>query len=464
MSEVPDSGRIYTVSELTRALKALLEKRFAFVWVQAEISNFRVPSSGHYYFALKDEEALLRAVMFRGQNRQLRFMPEDGMRVLALGRLSIYAPRGEYQLIVEHLQPEGVGALQIAFEQLREKLAREGLFDKERKQPLPFLPCTICLVTSPTGAVVFDILNVLGRRFENLAVEIVPVKVQGEEAPGEIAAALGMVNRRGKADVIILARGGGSLEDLWAFNTELVARAIAASRIPIISAIGHETDYTIADMVADVRAPTPSAAAEIVVPVKEELLMRCDEMTERLTSACRRRITEARTLLARLMSRLVDPRKALQLQRDRLKANRHRLQLALTRTVEHHRHRIEILQSSINGVNPIRKIQEYKVKLENIEGRSRHNIQSLLHHLRGRLQEREATLSALDPQAVLQRGYSITRNKQTGRVVTSACSVPLGQELEIILARGSLTATATGRKTAKQPPQTGEKGKGNTKR
>lgn len=464
MSEAPDPGRIYTVSELTRELKALLEKRFAFVWVQAEISNFRVPSSGHYYFALKDEEALLRAVMFRSQNRQLRFMPEDGMRVLALGRLSIYAPRGEYQLIVEHLQPEGVGALQIAFEQLREKLAREGLFDKERKQPLPFLPTTICLVTSPTGAVVFDILNVLGRRFENLAVEIVPVKVQGEEAPGEIAAALDMVNRRGRADVIILARGGGSLEDLWAFNTELVARAIAASRIPLISAVGHETDYTIADMVADVRAPTPSAAAEIVVPVKEELLMRCDEMVERLTTACRRRITEARTLLARLTSRLVDPRKALQLQRDRLMGNRHRLQLAMTRTVEHHRHRAEMLLRSIDAVNPIRKIREYKVKLEYLEGRSRHNIQSLLHHLRSRLQELEATLSAMDPQAVLQRGYSITRNRQTGRVVTRARTVPVGQELEIILARGSLTATATGRKTGKQPPQTGEKGKGNTKR
>ncbi len=464
MSEAPDPGRIYTVSELTRELKALLEKRFAFVWVQAEISNFRVPSSGHYYFALKDEEALLRAVMFRSQNRQLRFMPEDGMRVLALGRLSIYAPRGEYQLIVEHLQPEGVGALQIAFEQLREKLAREGLFDKERKQPLPFLPTTICLVTSPTGAVVFDILNVLGRRFENLAVEIVPVKVQGEEAPGEIAAALDMVNRRGRADVIILARGGGSLEDLWAFNTELVARAIAASRIPLISAVGHETDYTIADMVADVRVPTPSAAAEIVVPVKEELLMRCDEMVERLTTACRRRITEARTLLARLTSRLVDPRKALQLQRDRLVGNRHRLQLAMTRTVEHHRHRAEMLLRSIDAVNPIRKIREYKVKLEYLEGRSRHNIQSLLHHLRSRLQELEATLSAMDPQAVLQRGYSITRNRQTGRVVTRARTVPVGQELEIILARGSLTATATGRKTGKQPPQTGEKGKGNTKR
>ena len=464
MSEAPDPGRIYTVSELTRELKALLEKRFAFVWVQAEISNFRVPSSGHYYFALKDEEALLRAVMFRSQNRQLRFMPEDGMRVLALGRLSIYAPRGEYQLIVEHLQPEGVGALQIAFEQLREKLAREGLFDKERKQPLPFLPTTICLVTSPTGAVVFDILNVLGRRFENLAVEIVPVKVQGEEAPGEIAAALDMVNRRGRADVIILARGGGSLEDLWAFNTELVARAIAASRIPLISAVGHETDYTIADMVADVRAPTPSAAAEIVVPVKEELLMRCDEMVERLTTACRRRITEARTLLARLTSRLVDPRKALQLQRDRLVGNRHRLQLAMTRTVEHHRHRAEMLLRSIDAVNPIRKIREYKVKLEYLEGRSRHNIQSLLHHLRSRLQELEATLSAMDPQAVLQRGYSITRNRQTGRVVTRARTVPVGQELEIILARGSLTATDTGRKTGKQPPQTGEKGKGNTKR
>ncbi len=462
MSKAPDSGHIYTVSELTRALKALLERRFAFVWVQAEISNFRMPSSGHYYFALKDEEALLRAVMFRGQNRQLRFMPEDGMRVLALGRLSIYSPRGEYQLIVEHLQPEGVGALQIAFEQLREKLALEGLFDKERKQSLPFLPTTICLVTSPTGAVVFDILNVLGRRFENLAVEIVPVKVQGEEAPGEIAAALDMVNRRGKAAVIILARGGGSLEDLWAFNTELVARAIAASRIPLISAIGHETDYTIADMVADVRAPTPSAAAEIVVPVKEELLMRCDDMTERLTTACRRRITEARSLLARLTSRLVDPRKTLQLQRDRLMANRHRLQLALTRTMEHYRHRNEMLQSSIDTVNPIRNIREYKAKLEHLEGRLRHNIQSLLHHLRGRLQEPGAKLSALDPHAVLQRGYSITRNMQTGRVVTRARTVPVGQELEIILARGSLTATTTGRHTGDQPPQTGEKVKGNT--
>ncbi len=463
MSEASTPGRIYTVSELTRELKALMEKRFAFVWIRAEISNFRVPSSGHYYFALRDEEALLRAVMFRGQNRRLRFTPEDGMRVLALGRLSIYAPRGEYQLIVEHLEPEGVGELQIAFEQLKQKLAREGLFDEERKRPLPFLPGTICLVTSPTGAVVFDILNVLNRRYENLAVEIVPVKVQGDEAPGEIAAALEMANRRGRADVIILARGGGSLEDLWAFNTETVARAIAASRIPVVSAVGHETDYTIADMAADVRAPTPSAAAEIVVPLKEDLLMRCDELTERLSVAGRRHIAEARKGLARLTERLVDPRSALQLQRDRLDAGLRRMRLALTRTLERHRHHFEVCKSSLYAVNPNRKAKEYKVKLEHLEERSRRNLQSTLQRLRGHLQELESKLSALDPQAVLQRGYSITRNLQTGRIVTSARTVPVGHELEIILARGSLTARTTGRRIERPSAQKkDEKHKGNT--
>ncbi len=253
--------RVYAVSELTSKVKGLLEEKFSFIWITGEISNFRVPASGHYYFLLKDEKSRINALMFRPQIQNLTFEPGDGMQIIGLGRLSVYSPQGTYQIILEYIEPKGVGALRIAFEQLKKHLFKEGLFDEQYKKSLPFLPKKISIVTSPTGAVVHDIIHIVDRRFPNVHIEIVPAKVQGEGAEDEIISGINLVNTRNDTDVAIIARGGGSLEDLNAFNSEAVARAIFASEIPVISAVGHETDFTIADFVSDLRAPTPSAAA-----------------------------------------------------------------------------------------------------------------------------------------------------------------------------------------------------------
>ena len=302
---------IYTVSELTAKLKTHLKLFFPNIWVEGEISNLRIPSSGHYYFTLKDSQSQIRGVMFRSQQRILPFVPEDGMRVICRGRVNVYEPRGEYQLLVETLEPKGKGALQLAFEQLKKKLQAEGFFNEERKRPIPTLPGRIAIITSPTGAALRDILKILNRRFSNLEILIVPVKVQGDEAPGEIARALTIVNMQHAADVIIVARGGGSLEDLWAFNTELVARAIFTSAIPVISAVGHEIDFTIADFVADLRAPTPSAAAELVVRDKQELQQMLSHYSIRLKNTLRNCLEQNRSTIGYLSRHLIDPAKRI---------------------------------------------------------------------------------------------------------------------------------------------------------
>ena len=307
-----DLRRIYTVSELTSIIKVLLEDKFPIVWLCGEISNFRVPVSRHFYFTLKDRKAQINAVMFRNQNRNLKFEPEDGMSVTGLGRIGVYEPRGTYQIIFEYLEPEGIGAIQLAFEQLKERLSDEGLFDDKHKSALPFLPQKISIITSPTGAVVHDILKIINRRFPNIHIEIIPVKVQGDGAENEIVTGLELLNIRSDSDVAILARGGGSLEDLQAFNSEEVARAIFASEIPIISAVGHETDFTIADFVADMRAPTPSAAAELIVPLKKDLIRKCTELSMILTSRSFRYIEHLQMLVKEMSNRLVDPRKKIE--------------------------------------------------------------------------------------------------------------------------------------------------------
>src|ERR671925_61165 len=285
---------ILTVSEVSERIKVVLEDTFFDIWVEGEISNLRTPSSGHTYLTLKDEHSQLRAVLFKMQRRYLRFDPKDGMLVIARGRISLYEPRGEYQLVIDYLEPKGLGALQMAFEQLKARLAQAGLFDPARKRPLPILPRCIGIVTSPTGAVIRDMLQILRRRFANLHVCIYPVRVQGDGAAEEIARAIEALNGNPGIEVIIVARGGGSLEDLWAFNEESVARAIYQSRMPVISAVGHEIDFTIADFVADVRAPTPSAAAELVVAAKDEFCGRIDRLTGRLQRATLHRLEALR--------------------------------------------------------------------------------------------------------------------------------------------------------------------------
>ncbi|MDD3992112.1 MAG: exodeoxyribonuclease VII large subunit, partial [Desulfobacteraceae bacterium] len=295
-NDTPDYARgavsrnVLSVSQLTLNIKQLLEEKFEFIWITGEISNYRVPASGHAYFTLKDAAAQIAAVMFRGVRHTLRFEPRDGLSVIGLGRVSVYPPRGSYQIILEYLEPAGAGALQQAFEALKARLAAEGLFDETRKRPLPLLPRKIAVVTSATGAVFHDICRVALRRFPNLAIQLVPAAVQGAAAMEAVVHAIDLANRHGSADLIIVARGGGSLEDLQAFNSESVARAIAGSRLPVVSAVGHETDFTIADFVADLRVPTPSAAAEIVVPLKTELIARIRHLLDLLSGRLRSRL------------------------------------------------------------------------------------------------------------------------------------------------------------------------------
>ncbi|MDY6972927.1 MAG: exodeoxyribonuclease VII large subunit, partial [Thermodesulfobacteriota bacterium] len=292
--------KVYDVSGLTREIQDFLEGRFDFVWVEGEISNFSSPVSGHYYMVLKDEKAQIRAVMFRLQARHLKFLPENGMKVIVQGRIGVYPPRGEYQIILDYMEPMGVGALALAFEQLKKKLAALGVFDEDIKRPLPFLPQRVAVITSPTGAAVRDFLKIIGRRFANMEIIIVPVRVQGEEATQDMVGALEIVNCELKVDVIVLMRGGGSLEDLWAFNQEELALAIRRSQIPVVSAVGHEIDLTISDLAADFRAPTPSAAAEQLVVEKRALSNRLDEMKKRLLSGIRLNIRNQTENLDRL--------------------------------------------------------------------------------------------------------------------------------------------------------------------
>jgi exodeoxyribonuclease VII large subunit len=323
--------RVYTVSELTAGIKGALEGAFPAVWVEGEISNLRVPSSGHAYFTLKDEGAQISAVLFRSRGRRVRFEPEDGMRVLAFGALDVYAARGQYQLVVELMEPQGLGALQLAFEQLKRKLEAEGLFDDGRKRKLPVYPRVIGIVTSPTGAAIRDMLNIIGRRFGDLRILIAPVRVQGDGAAAEIVQALVNLQEMAELDVIVVGRGGGSIEDLWAFNEEAVARAIVACRVPVISAVGHETDFTIADFVADLRAPTPSGAAELVVREKLAVVARLADLYDRLTQAITADVTAHRERLEFLTRRrvLTDPTRPLRDLYRRLDDLQGRLRLGL---------------------------------------------------------------------------------------------------------------------------------------
>lgn len=433
------SAKIYSVSELTAEIKSLLEQRFAFVWLSGEISNFRMPSSGHYYFTLKDDTAQIQAVMFRGQNRHLTFQPEDGLTVTGMGRISVYEPRGNYQLIFEYLEPKGVGALQVAFEQLKRQLQSEGLFDAAHKQAIPLLPRRIGIVTSPTGAVVHDILHVVERRFPGLGIDLVPVKVQGDGAVESIVSALALLDVRQDVDVILLARGGGSLEDLQAFNSEPVARAIFAARIPVISAVGHETDYTIADFVADLRAPTPSAAAEVAVPVKIELQQKINKIQNDIIYYIRSYIKEKRRFLRDLSRRVVDPKKRIDDLRLRVDDYSGRLQRALEAQLRMRREQLQRRADNLSHYSPLVRVKILREHLLTVYNRLTQNTLSDLSRRRQRLDHLQAQLTALSPTAILSRGYSITRTLPAKTIVRDTDQVNLQQHLQILLARGSLT-------------------------
>jgi len=432
---------ILTVSQLNENIKAFLEETFGILLVEGEVSNLRRPQSGHVYFTLKDDKSQIRAVYFRPFGaRAARFNLEDGMKILCRARLSAYVPRGEYQLIVESVEPQGVGALQKAFEQIKARLAAEGLFDVSRKKPLPFLPRRIGVVTSPTGAVIRDILNITRRRFPSVDILIAPARVQGAEAAGEIIAALSRLQTAGGIDVIIVARGGGSLEDLAPFNDEALARAVSCCTIPVVSAVGHETDFTICDFVADLRAPTPSAAAELVVPERAELRAGVDLLAERLVAAQRRGLSTRRARLDTLQARFKDPRRFLADYAIHVDDLRERLKRALAHRTEVIAGRLKPLNARLRGVDPRRRIREKGLLLAGLEKDLHGGWNHFFRDRRERLQNNAALLSSLNPLAVLSRGYSITRRLPEGTIVREAHQLTTDSQISIQLARGGVEA------------------------
>jgi len=444
--------RTYTVSELTGEVRALLEDRFGLVRVVGELSGISLASSGHLYFSLKDEHASMPAVMFRSAAARLPDLPAEADEVECLGRLTMYEPRGRAQLIVERLVPRGAGELGLRFLRLKKKLAAEGLFDPERKRPLPFIPKCIGVVTSPTGAAIRDILKVLGRRFPSVPVLIYPVKVQGDQAPGEIAAAIERLEEGGECDVIIIGRGGGSAEDLWAFNEEIVVRAVAVSKVPIISAVGHEVDIVLSDLAADLRAPTPSAAAELVVPDRRELQ---DRLAERVTSFGRMitlRLAEARRHLAETAGRVRDPRLVLAAYRLRLDETQRAANEALAGSLGVGRRKLTDLRLVLAGHDPRQSLELARQALGS--GRQRIERAALggLVERRTRLARAKDALRRLDPLSVLARGYSVVTTED-GKVLKEASSVKPGDEIHVRLQHGELDAGVHDKQPHKGPPR-----------
>ena len=430
---------VYTVSRLNAEANDLLESHFPLIWVEGEISNLSRPASGHLYFTLKDARAQVRCAMFRNRNRHLGFRPENGMQVLVRAGVSLYQPRGDFQLIVEVMEEAGHGALQRAFEELKRRLAEEGLFDETLKQPLPALPRCIGVITSPSGAAIRDILSVLARRFPAVPVLVYPVAVQGDEAVAEIIAALDVANRRRDCDVLILARGGGSLEDLQAFNDERLARAIHASRIPVVSAVGHEIDFTIADFVADRRAPTPSAAAEMVVPDRNEWLARLRQLDARMAQHLRRRLQEMRMRLATLEARLQrqHPGRRLRQHSQRLDELGLRLERALRQGLHRRRHRLEALEARLHRFSPMPRLARTRQRLDDLRHRLIQATLARVEHARRECGTLARQLHAVSPLATLERGYAIVTDGQ-GRILRSAAAVEPGDRVEARLAHGRL--------------------------
>jgi exodeoxyribonuclease VII large subunit len=484
--------RVWKVSELTEQIGAILEGAFRDVWIEGEVSNCRLAQSGHLYFTLKDARSQIRCVCFRDQARLLKFRPEDGLHITLRGSLGIYEPRGEYQVYVTHIEPVGLGALQLAFEQLKKQLQEEGLFEQARKKPLPVLPRCIGVITSPGGAAIRDILRVLKRRFANVHVQLYPVKVQGDAAAGEVAAALRYFNRVKFADVLIVARGGGSLEDLWAFNEEVVARAIAASAIPVITGVGHETDFTIADFVADMRAPTPSAAAEIVLRSRQEFerhiadyqrqlvhhtryllsqkrhrvrdlqthrgfrqmdlrlrshRQRIDELSSSLAMGLRLRLAIAHQRLAKGSARIssFDLRARAAVLRRRIEAHQGALRTGLERLMTQKRRRFTAAHVRFAALDLRSRVGRLRRVCEQRSAELLGRMDRLLIARRRKLESATLQLNERSPFQILERGYAIVYDA-SGRVLRSPDQVEIGNEIAVRLARGQLDATVRGKR------------------
>lgn len=469
------SGYIYTVSSLTKELKSIIEEAYPFIWVTGEISNCALPSSGHIYFSLKDNDSLINCVMFRNQKKRLAFNPENGMKITGIGRLSLYEPRGSYQLIFEHMETGGTGDLQISFEKLKKKLALEGLFDEEHKKKLPFIPSQIAIITSPAGAVIKDIINVSQRRFPGIPLKLIPVKVQGEGAAFEIKSAIELVNKMAglprkvcKADhqvnsvftvqsdsdnastnelvldetmsdiVIIIARGGGSLEDLSPFNSEVVARAVFESELPVISAVGHETDFTICDFVADLRAPTPSAAAEIALPDKKSLQKSVHVLEERLYDAFQSRLGIFRKQVKNLYARLKNPLYKIHDMRFRSEDLEQRLIGKIIEILKHQHEKLDWFNHALYANSPQKNFESLRQRTHQLGKELKRAVLHTIENYKGMVVASSVKLEALSPMGVLKRGYSITRCIDTGKILMNAADTAKGENVEVILSMGKL--------------------------
>ena len=448
--------RIWPVRELVGEVRSLIEQEYSDVWVEGEISNFRPAPSGHVYFTLKDAEAQLPVVLFRRQALLLRFRPEDGMHVIVRGRVSVYEQRGQMQLVAEAVEPVGAGSLQVAFEQLKERLKAEGLFEASRKRPLPAFPRCAGIVTSPTGAVIRDFLNVVGRRHSGLNVLLYPVSVQGDSAPGEIEAALTALNGTpGLVDVIVLARGGGSLEDMAAFNSERVARAIAASALPVVSAVGHETDFTIADFVADLRAPTPSAAAELITEAQHRIAERVGELERRLERTARFQLLDARQRFSRVSLDRAEGRMTAALHRleQRLDDLNLRAEDAVSTQLRSRANRVAEMSATVLRHDPRRRLAHAGAHLRDFSARLDRSVERKIDASASRLGALEARLHSLSPLAVLDRGYALVVDERGG-VVRSAGELAAGDRVTARLARGSFTGRVEEIDSGASAPQT----------
>jgi len=421
-SNAAEPRRVFSVSQLTERIRTLLEERFFEIWVEGEISNCFVAKTGHVYFTLKDANAQIKAVMFRSDVRYLRFKITDGLSVVARGRVTVYHPKGEYQIICQHLEPEGLGARQLAFDQLKERLAREGLFDERRKRPLPALPRKIGVVTSLDGAAVRDIIKVLRRRYANAHIIIRPTRVQGEGAALDIARAIAAIGKVKGVDVVIVGRGGGSIEDLWAFNEEVVARAIGGCPVPTISAVGHETDVTIADFVADLRAPTPSAAAEMVVARKDDFCARIDRLGHRINMAFQMRTA--------MLGRRADDVS-------------HQLLRALRARLGRRERAYQALRLALETFDVRRRFGVIRTRLVAAEGRLRSSADRRVHAADARFRGTAARLDSLSPLAVLGRGYAVCWNADRTAIIRDAATVQRGDNVHVKLERGELDCAVT---------------------
>ena len=452
---------VYAVSRLVREARSALEGSFPLVWVEGEISNLAMPASGHIYFTLKDEAAQVRCAMFRNRNRQLRFTPENGMQVLLRVRVTLYEGRGEFQLVVEHMEEAGSGALQRAYEALKYRLGQEGLFAQEQKKIIPAMPSSIGIVSSPDGAAVHDILSVLKRRFPAVNVVLYPVAVQGDGSAAQIKNAIALADKRQECDVLIIGRGGGSLEDLWSFNDEKLARAIFDCQIPIISAVGHEVDFTIADFVADVRAPTPSVAAELAVPDSSELLIKIQAFGRRLTTLIRQQLQGELRHIQHLFRRLPQPKTQLNQQVQlitRLKQQLHRSFLRavenkqqkldlLTVRLKHPQAKIDTQKQKVAGLKTrlqqtikqkLQRVKYQQARLQQLQKQIQVSMQQILTTKKTKLSQQIRTLAAVSPLSTLERGYSITTAAETGEVLQNVETVELGDSINVRLQHGQL--------------------------